>query len=251
MSTTKAISNFLARCRVECGMAENTISAYRSDLSRLFAFLGDVDPMTVTARQISDFIAQSDDGASTVKRRLACYRQFFRFCGSDVAAQVEVPKQAQRLPKPISADVLRQMIDGTEDIGDRLVLELLYSCGLRASEIATATIRGTMVHVLGKGAKERLVPAPEFVREWLPRAVSRPHRSTVYDIVQRAAARVGIDAHPHQLRHSFATHLLQNGCPINAISSMMGHESLCTTAGYMALDVRAKRECIKKHHPRG
>lgn len=250
MSTNEAISKFLTRCRVECGMAENTLLAYRSDLTRLFAFLGEVAPAQVTAWQISEFIAQGDDAASTVKRRLACYRQFFRFHGNDAAAQVEVPKQGLRLPKPLSAEVLRQMIDATEDIGERLVLELLYSCGLRASEIGTATIRGTMVHVLGKGAKERMVPAPEFVREWLPRAVSRPHRSTVYDIVQRAAARVGVTAHPHQLRHSFATHLLQNGCPINAISAMMGHESLCTTAGYMALDVRAKRECIEKYHPR-
>lgn len=251
MTKDKAISNFLTQCRVECGMAANTISAYRSDLTRLFAFLGEVDPATVTARQISEFVAQSDDGASTVKRRLACYRQFFRMVGTDVAAQVEVPKQPVRLPKPLSEETLRRMIDAAETNRDRLVLELLYGCGLRASELATATIRNGMVHVTGKGSKERLVPAPAFVLEWLPKTNVALHRSTVYDIVARAAERVGVKAHPHQLRHSFATHLLTNGCPINAISSMMGHESLCTTAGYMALDVRARRECIKKFHPRG
>lgn len=249
--TTPTVTKFLTICRVEAGMAPNTIAAYRADLERLFAYLGEVAPESVTARQISAFIAQGDDASSTVKRRLACYRQFFRMVGTDVAAQVEVPKQAHRLPKPLPESVVAAMIDGTEDIGDRLVLELLYGCGLRASEIGTATMRGEVVHVTGKGNKERLVPCSAFVREWLPRVTHRPSRTTVYNIVKDAGARVGVDAHPHQLRHSFATHLLTNGCPINAISGMMGHESLTTTAGYTALDVRAKRDCIKKYHPRG
>lgn len=250
MDHNTAISKFLTRCRVECGMAENTLKAYKSDLEGFFDCCL-VPVAQVTTAHIQTYIAGADVGPATKKRWLACFRQFFRFNGSDAAQDVEIPKQEQRLPKPISAENLKRMIEETEAHGERLVLELLYGCGLRASELATAEMSGDLVRVTGKGAKDRLVPATPFVKAWLPKVVGkRPCRDTIHQIVKRAAARVGIDAHPHQLRHSFATHLLQNGCPINAISQMMGHESLVTTAGYMALDTRAKRECIEKYHPR-
>lgn len=250
MLISSLISSFLLTLKVEAGLSANTIAAYRNDLESLFEVVKTNDPKSVTADQISGFIAQADDCAATVKRRLACYRQFFKHWGNSAAHAVEVPQQAQRLPKPVSEDVLRRMIDGTEDIGERLVLALLYDCGLRASELRTAKMQGDMVRVTGKGSKDRLVPATPFVKEWLPKVTGAPCRQTVWRIVQRAAARIGLDVHPHQLRHSFATHLLTNGCPINAISAMMGHESLCTTAGYMALDTRAKRRCIEQFHPR-
>lgn len=250
MLITSFIKSFLSTLRVEAGLSPNTIAAYENDLTQLFEVVKTNDPKAVTAQDISGFIAQGDDCAATVKRRLACYRQFFKHWGNGAAAQVEVPKQAQRLPKPVAEDVVRAMIDGTEDMGERLVLALLYDCGLRASELKTAKMQGDMVRVTGKGSKDRLVPATQFVKDWLPKVTGAPCRQTVWRIVQRAAARVGLDVHPHQLRHSFATHLLTNGCPINAISQMMGHESLCTTAGYMALDTRAKRRCIEQFHPR-
>lgn len=248
--TAQAIDRFISRCRVECGMATNTLKAYQSDLEGFFDCC--LCPVAqVTSEHIRVYIAGADVGPATKKRWLACFRQFFRFHGNDAAQDVEVPKQEQRLPKPIDADKVQAMIDGTQDKGERLVLELLYGCGLRASELATARMENDMVRVVGKGAKDRVVPATPFVKEWLPKVVGkRPCRDTIHQIVKRAAARVGIDAHPHQLRHSFATHLLRNGCPINAISQMLGHESLTTTAGYLALDVRAKRECIEKYHPR-
>jgi len=250
MLITALITSFLSTLRVEAGLSPNTIAAYRNDLESLFKVVKTNDPKAVTAQDISGFIAQSDDCAATVKRRLACYRQFFKHWGNPAAAQVEVPKQEKRLPKSVSVDVLRQMIDGTEDIGERLVLALLYDCGLRASELATAKMENGMVRVTGKGSKDRFVPATAFVAEWLPKVTHRPCRRTINNVVYRAAARVGVDVHPHQLRHSFATHLLIGGCPINAISQMMGHESLCTTAGYMQLDTRSKRRCIEQFHPR-
>lgn len=250
MLITSFITSFLSTLRVEAGLSANTIAAYRNDLERLFEVVKTNDPKAVTAQDISGFIAQSDDGAATVKRRLACYRQFFKHWGNGAAAQVEVPKQEHRLPKPVAADRLKEMFDLTTDTGERLVLELLYACGLRASELQTAKMEGDMVRVRGKGNKDRLVPSTPFIREWLPKVTGCPHRTTIWRIVQRAAARIGMDVHPHQLRHSFATHLLTNGCPINAISAMMGHESLCTTAGYMQLDTRAKRRTIEQFHPR-
>lgn len=251
MDATTYITSFLSACRI-AGMSENTVSAYRNDLRNLFDNLPETKqaPTAIGTLDISGVLANLDDCAATAKRRIATYRSFFQHFGMKVADDVEVPKQAKRLPKPVSKDDVQRMIDGTEDIGERLVLELLYSCGLRASELATATMRGEMVHVTGKGNKERLVPSTRFIREWLPRVTHRPCRRTINNVVYRAAERAGIDAHPHQLRHSFATHLLTNGCPINAISQMMGHESLATTAGYMALDTRAKRACIEKFHPR-
>jgi integrase/recombinase XerD len=247
--TAQAIDRFITHCRVECGMAANSLAAYRSDLERFFDCC--LCPVAqVTPDHIRAYIGGDEASAATKKRWLATFRRFFDFHGNRAAHDVEVPKQDQRLPKPAQADILRAMIDATPDLGERLVLELLYACGLRASELATATMRGDMVHVTGKGAKERMVPATAFVKEWLPKVTHRPCRRTINNIVDRAAARVGAEATPHRLRHSFATHLLVNGCPINAISQMMGHESLCTTAGYLQLDTHQKRRTIQEYHPR-
>lgn len=251
MDHDTSIFQFLAACRV-AGMSENTVSAYRNDLSLLYKNLPEEKRTLhgVAPDDIRSALVSLGNCAATVKRRIACYRAFFRMFNLKTADDLEVPKQAQRLPRPLQRSDLQRMIDLTPDPGERLVLELLYACGLRASELRTAKIVDGMVHVVGKGGKERVVPCTHFVREWLPKVVKRPCRRTINNVVYRAAGRARVDAAPHQLRHSFATHLMNNGCPINAISQMMGHESLCTTAGYLKMDMRAKRKCLERFHPR-
>lgn len=260
---------FLRHCET-AGLAKNTISAYTLDLKALYSHLGDrcADVASVTSADIGSHIAWltcNGCSASTIKRHLATISAWLKFHGRDKDVEIEVPQQGTRLPKPISEEGIRKMMEQELSVRDRLVLELLYCSGLRASEVHTARFEGDLLWVEGKGGVKRCVPCSEYVKKNLPvfqqaymsgtglalgekvEVVPLPvSRFVIYRIVQDAAAAVGIEASPHQLRHSFATHLLLGGCPINAIQQMMGHESMITTAGYMALDMRAKREAIEK-----
>ncbi|MCC6425696.1 MAG: tyrosine-type recombinase/integrase [Phycisphaerales bacterium] len=258
--TTSPVDSFLTHCRVECGLSKNTLSAYRADLDVLRTVLGNKAdiPHMLTQADIRSFIrAQSwlDAAPTTIKRRLATVRRYLAFHGFPETGNVEGPKIPQSLPKPIAQADIQRMIEGTTNTLHRLVLELLYGSGLRASEIASVKPLGDgMIRVLGKGGNARIVPCSKWVADILGPVVGvwqlNLSRFQVYRIVDAAAERAGIDAHPHQLRHSFATHMLTGGADIRAIQEMMGHASVVTTQGYTKLDTRAMRATIEKYHPR-
>lgn len=250
------VKSFLASCRVECGLAENTIEAYRLDLAAFLAFLGDTPVKSVVRENLSTYLASlGADGksAATCNRHRLTLQSFYKFLGMSVADDLEPAKQGVRLPKPIAADVVAQMIERTECKYDRLVLELLYCCGMRASELRDFQIDGKMLRIVGKGDKERLVPCPESVLDRVRydgAMVKTYSRFQVYNAVQRAGKRVGIEAHPHQLRHSFATHMLQGGANLLTVSELLGHSCVEITQIYTKVDITNLKETIREHHPR-
>jgi integrase/recombinase XerD len=226
---------------------------------------------------------------STVARRASAVRAYFRHLvligtkSENPAASLQLPRRPRRLPRALSPAETERLIDaaaGTtpRSLRDRALVELLYGAGLRVSE-AVGLERGgidvdeRVVRVLGKGGKERLVPlgrpAAEAVRRYL--ALGRPHldrryrpelflnarggpltRAGAFLILRKLAAKAGLEperVHPHLLRHSFATHLLEGGADLRSVQEMLGHADLGTTERYTHISDRRRREVYFSAHP--
>ena len=227
--------------------------------------------------------------ASTLARKTAAARTFFRHLqligarSDNPAAEVSLPRRTRRLPKTLSPGEATRLIEAANGttpraLRDRALVELLYGAGLRVSE-ATSLQRGGVdledraVRVVGKGGKERVVPvgreAVEALRRYLSRGrpyLERRHRpelflnakggaltrSGVFLILKRLAAIAGLEegrVHPHLLRHSFATHLLEGGADLRSVQEMLGHADLSTTELYTHVTDRRRRETYFKAHP--
>jgi integrase/recombinase XerD len=228
--------------------------------------------------------------SSTIARRVSAVRAYFRHLvligarSENPAASVKLPRRARTLPRALSPAETERLIDaavGTtpRSLRDRALVELLYGAGLRVSE-ATGLEKGSVaieervVRVLGKGGKERLVPlgrpAAEAVRRYL--ALGRPHldrryrpelflnarggaltRAGAFLILRKLAERAGLEpgrVHPHLLRHSFATHLLEGGADLRVVQELLGHASISTTQLYTHLTGERIRDVYRRAHPR-
>jgi len=227
--------------------------------------------------------------ATTIARRVAALRSFYRhqvLIGArpdNPAAELDLPKRRRALPKTLSPGEVEKLIDaatGTAPraLRDRALVELLYGAGLRVSEAvglerAAIDLEGRLVRCTGKGSKERIVPigreAVESLRRYLSRG--RPYldkrhrpelflnaqggaltRAGAFLILKRLAERAGLDperVHPHLLRHSFATHLLEGGADLRSVQEMLGHADLATTELYTHVSDRRRRELYFRAHP--
>lgn len=270
------VEEFLSVLEIEAGLSRNTILAYRRDLR---GFKG---PLTREGAQ--RFVASLLAGrrkASSVARAAAALRSFLRFLGKpDVARFVVTPKQPRRLPHPLSGEQIGRLVDPDEDarfaLRDRALVELLYASGLRASELASlrwadVNLDAGYVRCLGKGSKERVVPlgrpAIQALREYAAAGRGAPAedflfvsakggrlaRESVWRILQRLALRRGVRGRvfPHAVRHSFATHLVENGADLRYVQEMMGHAKISTTQVYTQVDGERLKKVHKKFHPRG
>jgi integrase/recombinase XerD len=226
---------------------------------------------------------------ATIARRAAALRAFFRHQtllgarGDNPAAELELPRRIRRLPRtlsPAEAERLVEAAAGTQprDLRDRALAELLYGAGLRVSEAVSLECGGVdlerrLVRCVGKGGKERVVPigrqAAEALRRYLARGrpfLDRRHRPELFLnakggpltragaflILRRLAARAGLEPeriHPHLLRHSFATHLLEGGADLRSVQEMLGHADLATTELYTHVSDRRRRELYFHAHP--
>jgi integrase/recombinase XerD len=226
---------------------------------------------------------------ATIGRRVAAIRSFFRhqvLLGArtdNPAAEVELPRRTRRLPRTLSAGEAERLIQaaaGTTPraLRDAALVELLYGAGLRVSEAVglekgAVDLDGRFVRCVGKGGKERVVPlgraAAEAVRRYLARG--RPHldrrhrpelflnarggpltRAGAFLILRRLAAKAGLDperVHPHLLRHSFATHLLEGGADLRSVQEMLGHADLATTELYTHVSDKRRRDVYFDSHP--
>jgi integrase/recombinase XerD len=294
----RLLEDFLGYLAVERGASSHTISAYKGDLTAYLAHLAErsVSPLDATRDDVVAFMSllQSKGmAASTVERKIAAVKSFHAylvregFTESHPTIDVTLPKVPARLPDVISIEDANRLLsqpfpEGPVGYRDRAVLETLYGCGLRVSELTGLDLKDLdleagFIRVLGKGGKERLVPiagqAVEAMSDYLqhgrpylrakkattrqdPNAVflnmrgGRFTRQAVFGIVRDYGAKVGLQLHPHTLRHSFATHMLQGGAELRALQEMLGHADISTTQVYTHVDRTHVREVYLTTHPR-
>mgnify|MGYP000992109352 FL=1 len=299
METGKNLKDIVGRYRrylkLEKGYSANTLDAYLRDVDKLLRYLAieQVDVLDVKLEDLEHFAAFISDlgiGPRSLARILSGVRQFYRFLVVDGYLEIdptellESPKQPDHLPEVLSTaevDLLEQAIDLTKWEGhrNRAIIEVLFSCGLRVSELTNLKLSNLYVdeqyiRVMGKGAKERLVPiSPRALDElnywfadrnemkikpgeedyvFLNRRGHHLTRTMILIMIKRYALEAGIKKtiSPHTLRHSFATSLLEGGADLRAIQAMLGHESIGTTEIYTHIDTSTLRQEILEHHPR-
>jgi integrase/recombinase XerD len=288
------IDEYLGSLQVERGVAANTLVAYRRDLKGFDSFLarerraiGDVG-VTDLSRYLGG-LRRRGLGSRSIARHLSAVRGLYRFLldagrvPRDPTLHLDSPRPARRLPRTLSmpdAAALVEAPDTTRPDGlrDRALLELLYASGLRASEALglrteDVNFRAGYVMVIGKGDRQRLVPAGARALDWVrryltsvrPRQVRRDcpalflnrsggamSRQALWGLIRRAARRAGLRAavSPHTLRHSFASHLLERGADLRSVQAMLGHVDISTTQIYTHLPSSVVHDMYRKFHPR-
>ncbi|MCI1665544.1 MAG: tyrosine recombinase XerD [Atopobiaceae bacterium] len=296
MDLARAREEYLAYLSVERGCSPNTVESYGRDLTRYvdgLAEAGVTDPSAVTRELIEAHIAGLRDAGlapSSVERAVSAIKGFHRFmvseqiCLEHPTADLPLPKKPERLPDVISQEQAIALLDQpwpATPAGqrDRCVLEVLYGCGLRVSELvdldlSDVSLDDGVLRVVGKGSKERVVPimgtaaasVADYVGTWRPRLVrprtptgaiflnqrgGRITRQAIHAIVERAGRLVGIEGlHPHTLRHSFATHMLEGGADLRIVQELLGHSDISTTQLYTHVDRTHVRMAYMGAHPR-
>ncbi|MCC6532296.1 MAG: tyrosine recombinase XerC [Burkholderiales bacterium] len=281
---------FLRHLESERRLSERTRNAYRRDIEALLAQPGALPLESLTVhvvrRAIWTLHARGLSGRS-LARMLSAWRGWFGFLARNHALPcnpcqgVRAPRSDKRLPRALTPDDACRLVEIAGDdlltVRDRALLELLYSSGLRLAEVAALDWsmldwNDGSVRVLGKGAKPRLVPvgarALERLRDWHSRSDSLPRRDPAAVFVNRAGARLStrsiqlrvrragrvqglaVGVHPHVMRHSFASHVLQSSGDLRAVQEMLGHASISTTQVYTHLDFQHLAKVYDAAHPR-
>lgn len=287
------VTEFLRHVGCERGLATNTRLAYARDLRRHVQFLRHRQITTAAAVQphhVVEFLVRERQrglSARSVARALAALRQFYgylrreKWIPSDPTQPLDGPRLWRKVPETLEYQEVEALLaaprtDTRQGVRDRAMLELMYACGLRVSELAALTLQSVQceagfVRVRGKGNKERLVPIGRTAQAWVeryrqharPLMSTRPElflsrrggpltRQAIWALIRRYAQAAGITKHlsPHTLRHSFATHLLQNGGDLRAIQEMLGHASITTTQIYTHADRHRLKQTHRQFHPR-
>lgn len=283
--------------KLERGLSANSIDSYSLDIEKLILFLEinnyAVSPLTIEKETIQEFIYSISKqlNARSQSRIISGLRSFFNYLVFEDYRQtnpldlIESPKIGRKLPDTLSTteiDKLIATIDLSKPEGERnrAIIETLYSCGLRVSELINLKLSDLFfdegfLKVTGKGNKQRFVPIGgqtiklinlykneirshlkienEFKDTlFLNRRGKQLSRAMIFTIVKQLAEKIGLKKNisPHTFRHSFATHLLENGADLRSIQLMLGHESITTTEIYMHIDRRHLSEVMNKYHPR-
>ena len=293
--TDKILVKYKQYLKLEKSLSDNTVDAYLTDLDKLLAYLTleNINILDVRLENLEDFSAGLHDigiHPRSQARILSGIRSFYRFLimedylESDPTELLESPQTGFKLPEVMTVEEIDLLI-GSIDRGtkegqrNRAILETLYSCGLRVSELCNLKLSELyfeegFIKVEGKGSKQRLVPiSPRAIKEirlyftdrnlmkikpgfedfvFISNFGKNISRIMVFHIIKELAARIGLKKQisPHTFRHSFATHLLEGGANLRAIQCMLGHESIGTTEIYTHIDRNMLRSEIIEHHPR-
>ena len=290
----KAVTDFLRQLR-ERNASMHTIKAYSGDLARFAAYAGSRGWKQIDHIAVRGFLSQLyEKGLSktSVARALAAVRSLYRWLAREGVVEqnparlVATPKRPQKLPRVPTIEEMNSILDGEmPEVAafperDRLMLELLYGCGIRNSELTGINLddirlSAEAILIRGKGKKERYVPFGESARSalvaYLPKrqetllntrkntqALLINHRGgrlttrSVGRIIKKIAVANGLspDVHPHTLRHAFGTHMLEEGADLRAIQELLGHERLATTQRYTQLSMKHVLQVYDQTHPR-
>jgi integrase/recombinase XerD len=284
--------------KLEKGLSENSVRAYENDLRKLVQFLDmqgiNAGPEKVDQEVLHRFISWVNElglNARSQSRVISGIKSFFKYLAleerisSDPSLLLESPRIGRKLPEVLTVEEIDRLfaaIDLSKPGGhrNRAMLEVLYSCGLRVSELVGLRISDLyrdegFIRIIGKGDKERLIPisaaALKEIDNYMPdrnamldidkgnmdilflnRRGRQLTRVMVFTIIRQLAEKTGLKKtiSPHTFRHSFATHLVNGGADLRAVQEMLGHESIVTTEIYTHLDREYLREAIISHHPR-
>lgn len=264
--------------------SEHTVRSYGSDLAQLSSFLQGEFRLTPDA--LRGYLRKFGSSPVTRARKLSTLRTFIKYLKQaghldhDPAEALEAPIRRKKLPKALSpiqaVELLDQPDEGRTPLRDKALLELMYAAGLRASEtvgvnLSDIDFKEQSLIVKGKGNKQRVTlfgsACESALREYLSGERVEPTDGnplftnkdgkrltsrTVQNVVKRWALRVGLppDVSPHTLRHSFATHLLDNGADLKSVQQLLGHESLATTQIYTHVSIERLRKAVQEAHPR-
>lgn len=297
MTWQHALGDYINFLRLERGLSDNTIAGYTRDIEKLINFLDkyntSVAPENIEREQLQEFIYRISDNISkrSQARLISGLRSFFDYLifenyrKDNPMHLIDLPKIGRKLPYTLSVkeiDAIISEIDLSLPQGERnrAMLELLYGCGLRVSELVNMQLSDLFfdegfIRVNGKGNKQRFVPIGRQTIKYINLYIKevRPHipvkkgfedtlflnrrgrmltRNMVFIIIKELAekARLYKTVSPHSFRHSFATHLLENGADLRSIQQMLGHESITTTEIYMHVDRRYLKEVVERFHPR-
>ena len=297
MSWTNFIKNYQSYLKIERGLSKNTVDNYSFDIERLCLFLQEnkieVSPLKISEETLQQFIyfISSQVNARSQARIISGLKSFFSYLifedyrADNPLELIESPKIGRKLPDTLSIDEIDNLISAidlstNEGERNRAMLEMLYGCGLRVSELVSLKISDLFfeegfIKVTGKGNKQRFVPVGELAQKYiqiyrdtvrvhltikkghedtlfLNRRGSQLTRAMIFTIIKNLAVEIGLNKKisPHTFRHSFATHLLENGADLRSIQLMLGHESITTTEVYLHLDRTFLTEVVNMYHPR-
>lgn len=276
------LSEYLEFIDVEKGLSDNTVNAYRRDLSGFLEFCSDKGIMGVeyiTRSHLNSYILELRKNSlnpRSVVRKMASIRGFFKwlcangYINNNPASTLEQPKLPKRLPKVMTMQEVKEIFHSDLDTEQSLIVELLYDCGLRVSELVNLRIgdidmKSRYVRCFGKGSKERLVPfgkkAKESVNKYLKERetlilkynlntkklfITKTgrllNRQDVYNFISKLGEKIHKHISPHTLRHTFATHLLENGADLRVVQELLGHSDVSTTQLYTHITKKRLKE---------
>ncbi len=276
------LAEYLDFLEVEKGLSQNTIDAYRRDLDDFFEYchLKGLDSMEEIKRNnLNNYVRElreKEYSTTSVTRKIASLRGFYKWaCSNEIisfnpAGTLEQPKLPQKLPKVVSVQEINEIFSQKLNEFETVIFELLYGCGLRVSELVNLKLNdidlsGKFLSCFGKGSKERIVPFGEKaksairnylkIRDYAAKKYDidnkqflindngkKVTRQEVYEIVSLMGKKIHKHISPHTLRHSFATHLLENGADLRVVQELLGHSNVATTQLYTHISKKRLKE---------
>ncbi len=292
----KYINEFISYLKIEKGLSVNSIKSYKNDLYQLNDFLAtkeinDIKQVNIThLTEFLSFLKKIGISSRSIARKIVVLKSFFRYLIIDNIIKdnpselLEAPKIGVHLPEYLTLSEVDKLLDIFDinndlELRDKTIIELMYSCGLRVSELSELRVEQINLHegfitVVGKGDKERLIPlgskARNLINEYLNkvriklnkknqdylflnRQAGHLSRVSIWKLIKKYTLKAGINKniHPHTLRHSFATHLLNNGADLRIVQELLGHSDISTTQIYTHLNYSKLKSVHIKYHPRG
>lgn len=284
------ISDFLSYLEVEANYSKNTINSYENDLNKFEEYYKNKDLLKITSKDIEKYIQTlSDLAPTTVSHNISSLKTFYSYFLKQVRISnnptdgIKSPKLGIHLPTYLTIDEVNKLLDieVTDAFSSRnkAILELMYATGLRISEVISLEFKNIdydecIIRVMGKGSKERIVPVNDYAIKYLKEYIDnyRPElekneinnyiflnnhgrmltRQGIFKMIKNYAALKNIKKTigPHTLRHTFATHLLENGADLRVIQELLGHSDISTTQIYTHLTKEALHNEYKKYFPR-